>query len=171
MSSHLVSSAFLFPKGAPTTHTDPAWFRRPVEESESSLDALEREEAAYVARLVAIRKVAAPKPIGTCTNEDVGDGMDPRRYRNSDQDNSLNDAMVMEDSAISTADSSNRPSRDTHNTSVASSTGASGRSSARQNDRRRPYHEDSVEFDDETEDDIIDDDVEDDMEFDESFEQ
>jgi hypothetical protein len=57
MSSYLLSSAYLFPKGAPTKHTDQAWFRRP-EDSQFNLDLLEREEALYATAISAIRNVS-----------------------------------------------------------------------------------------------------------------
>jgi hypothetical protein len=69
MSSYLLPSVYLFPKGPIIKHTDPAWFRR----TEVDSDALEREEASYAASLAAIRNVAAPKPIGLgTTNSTLG---------------------------------------------------------------------------------------------------
>lgn len=65
MSSFLLPSSYLFANGPVIKHTDPAWFR--CSSTEDDLNALEREEASYAATLSAIRKVAAPKPIGLGT--------------------------------------------------------------------------------------------------------
>jgi hypothetical protein len=65
MSSFLLPSSYLFATGPVIKHTDPAWFR--FSSTEDDWDALEREEASHAASLAAIRKVAAPKPIGLGT--------------------------------------------------------------------------------------------------------
>jgi hypothetical protein len=65
MSSFLLPSSYLFANGPVIKHTDPAWFR--FSSMEDDWDTLEREEASYAASLAAIRKVAAPKPIGLGT--------------------------------------------------------------------------------------------------------
>mmetsp|Transcript_105 Transcript_105/g.184 ORF Transcript_105/g.184 Transcript_105/m.184 type:complete len:204 (+) Transcript_105:56-667(+) len=135
MSSYLLSSAYLFPKGAPTKHTDQAWFRRP-EDSQSNLDLLEREEALYATAIYAIRNVAAPKPIGFNTGNKKSEGLvdvansgmrdyPPRRFdadhQDASDDNNTN-MDVVEDHSFRTgiavspragiADSTSTPRRE-----------------------------------------------------------